>query len=69
MLTPPSPIPAPAEAKRPGEPLTHSEPLTYNSVYTQDTVGVAFLGFFALVLLIALLRAEARFRAKEKGKC
>jgi hypothetical protein len=35
----------------------------YNPVKVIDTVGSAFLGILAIILLVALLRAQARNRA------
>ena len=43
------------QASRPG----HSH---YNPVSVNDTVGAVVLGVLALVLLLALLRAQARYR-------
>jgi hypothetical protein len=36
------------------------------TVTNNDTVGATFLGLIAILLLVALLRAEARYRALEK---
>ncbi|MDX1663209.1 MAG: hypothetical protein R3272_05400 [Candidatus Promineifilaceae bacterium] len=45
----------------------HEEPPAhrshYNPVTVNETVGTIFLGVLSLVLLIALLRAQARNRA------
>jgi hypothetical protein len=35
----------------------------YNPITVTETVGASFLGLLALILLIAFLRAEARYRA------
>jgi hypothetical protein len=43
----------------------HSRPLLDGSpiITTRDTVGVVILGILALILLVALLRSQARNRA------